>query len=40
VSGTKQLYRVQVGAYTVKGNATAMQAKLKAAGFDAIIVNA
>ena len=41
VSGTKQLYRVQVGAYTVKGNATAMQAKLKAAGFsDTIIVKA
>lgn len=38
VSGTKQLYRVQVGAYTVKGNATAMQAKLKAAGFDGIVV--
>lgn len=41
VSGTKQLYRVQVGAYTVKDNAAAMQAKLKAAGFpDTIIVKA
>ncbi len=41
VGGTKQLYRVQVGAYTVKGNAAAMQAKLKAAGFsDTIIVKA
>ena len=31
-------YRVQVGAYSVKANAEAMQKKLKAAGFDAIIV--
>lgn len=36
----KRLYRVQVGAYSVKGNADAALAKLKAAGFDAIIVNA
>ena len=36
----KQLYRVQVGAYSVKGNADVVQARLKAAGFDAIIVNA
>ena len=36
----KRLYRVQVGAYSVKGNADAVLAKLKAAGFDAIIVNA
>lgn len=36
----KRLYRVQVGAYSVKGNADGMVAKLKAAGFDAIIVNA
>ena len=35
---TKKLYRVQVGAYSVKANAEAMQKKLKAAGFDAIIV--
>ena len=40
VGGKKQLYRVQVGAYAVKGNADATMAKLKAAGFDAIIVNA
>ena len=33
-----KLYRVQVGAYSVKANAEAMQKKLKAAGFDAIIV--
>ena len=37
-SGT--LYRVQVGAYSVKANAEAMKAKLKAAGFDAMIVEA
>lgn len=36
----KRLYRVQVGAYSVKGNADAALTKLKAAGFDAIIVNA
>ncbi len=40
VGDKKQLYRVQVGAYAVKGNAAATLAKLKAAGFDAIIVNA
>ncbi len=39
VGGEKQLYRVQVGAYAVKGNADATMARLKAAGFDAIIVN-
>lgn len=33
-----KIYRVQVGAYTVKANAEAVQKKLKAAGFDAIIV--
>lgn len=32
-----KLYRVQVGAYKVKANAEAMAAKLKAAGFEAII---
>ncbi len=32
------LYRVQVGAYREKGNALKMQEKLKAAGFDAIII--
>ena len=40
VGDKKQLYRVQVGAYSVKGNADAALAKLKAGGFDAIIVNA
>lgn len=35
---SSKLYRVQVGAYSVKANAEAMQKKLKAAGFDAIIV--
>ena len=39
-TGTKTLYRVQVGAYSVKANAEAMQKKLKAAGYDAIIVAA
>ena len=34
------IYRVQVGAYGVKANAEAMQKKLKAAGFDAVIVEA
>lgn len=33
-----KLYRVQVGAYKEKANAVNMQAKLKAAGYDAIIV--
>lgn len=33
-----KLYRVQVGAYSIKANAEAMQKKLKSAGFDAIIV--
>lgn len=33
-----KLYRVQVGAYSVKANAEAMQKKLQAAGYDAIIV--
>ena len=32
------LYRVQVGVYSVKANAEAMEKKLKAAGFDAFIV--
>lgn len=35
-SGT--IYRVQVGAYSQKANAEAMVKKLKAAGFDAVIV--
>ena len=33
-----KIYRVQVGAYSVKANAENMANKLKAAGFDAIIV--
>lgn len=33
------IYRVQVGAYSNKANAEAMQKKLKAAGFDAAIVS-
>ena len=37
-STSGKLYRVQVGAYGQKANAEAMQKKLKAAGFDAIIV--
>ncbi len=40
VGDKKQLYRVQVGAYSVRGNADATLKKLKSAGFDAIIVNA
>lgn len=34
----KVIYRVQVGAYSVKANAEAMQKKLKAAGFDNFMV--
>jgi N-acetylmuramoyl-L-alanine amidase len=37
-STSKVMYRVQVGAYGKKANAEAMQKKLKAAGFDATIV--
>ena len=33
-----KIYRVQVGAYSVKANAEAMQKKLQADGYDAIIV--
>ena len=33
-----KIYRVQVGAYSMKENAVTMQKKLKAAGYDAIIV--
>lgn len=40
VGDPKELYRVQVGAYGVKGNADAMKARLQAAGFDTIIVKA
>lgn len=35
----KTLYRVQIGAYSKKENATAMLEKLKAAGFDGVIVS-
>ena len=35
---SKKLYRVQVGAYSVKANAEAMAKKLKADGYDAVIV--
>lgn len=35
---SKKIYRVQVGAYTDKSNAESMQKKLKAAGFESIIV--
>jgi len=38
VGDSKQIYRVQVGAYSVKSNADAMLSNLRAAGFDAIIV--
>ena len=38
VTTTKKTYKVQVGAYTVKANAEAMVKKLKADGYDAIIV--
>ena len=34
----KKIYRVQVGAYTVRANAEAQLKKIKAAGFDAFIV--
>ena len=38
-AATGKLYRVQVGAYSVKANAEAQLAKVKAAGFtDAFIV--
>lgn len=39
VGDPKRLYRVQVGAYSVKKNAENMKEKLKADGYDAIIVN-
>ena len=38
VESTGKIYRVQVGAYGLRENAEAMQKKLKAAGFDAVIV--
>lgn len=39
IASGKTLYRVQVGAFSNKANAVAMQSKLKKAGFEAIIVN-
>lgn len=36
-SASSKIYRVQVGAYSVRANAEAMLAKLKAAGFDGYI---
>lgn len=38
VGTERQLYRVQVGTYSVKDNAVRMQARLKEAGVDAIVV--
>ena len=40
VGDKDSIYRVQVGAYRNKANATTLQEKLKAAGFDAAIVKA
>ena len=40
VGDKDSIYRVQVGAYRNKGNAIALKEKLKAAGFDAVIVKA
>lgn len=40
VGDPKELYRVQVGAYSVKANADAMKEQLQAAGFDVFIVKA
>lgn len=37
-TGASTYYRVQVGAFTSEVNAEAMQKKLKAAGFDAVVV--
>lgn len=36
----KSIYRVQVGAYSVKENAKSIQEKLKKSGFDSIIISA
>ncbi len=40
LGNNKAIYRVQVGAYGIKSNAEAMQKKLNAAGFDAVLVRA
>lgn len=39
VSETEVLYRVQCGAFKVKANAVALQKKLRAAGFEGVIVS-
>ena len=39
VGDKKVLYRVQVGAYSIKSNAEVMKEKLRAAGFDAFIAS-
>lgn len=38
-SVSSTIYRVQCGAYTIKANAEALQKKLRAAGFEAVIVS-
>lgn len=38
VPKTEKIYRVQVGAYSIKANAESMQKKLKADGYEAFIV--
>lgn len=38
LTGDRELYRVQVGAYSVKGNADRMQANLMAAGFSDVVI--
>lgn len=40
VGDSRELYRVQVGAYSIYENAEKMMQKLKTAGFDALIVKA
>lgn len=40
VGNKKPLYRLQYGAYSEKSNAEAMQKKLKAAGFDTVLIRA
>ena len=39
VADSETVYRVQCGAYKVKANAEALQKKLRAAGFEAVIVS-
>lgn len=40
LAATGTMYRVQIGAFSTKEKAEAMQRKIKAAGFDAIVVKA